>query len=132
MTALVGTRLAASAVLFIVLVVANAVLPPSLFTILLSVALLAVPALLWVVFWFFARRSVVHPEIVSLRVQTQDALALAIASTAGGVLGFIGLARVLNLVPSIGSLVTVGIAFILLMIAAPAVNWILVWKPWSD
>lgn len=132
MIAIVGTRVAASAALFLLLVLLSAILPPPWFVVLLGAALVAVPALTWLTFWFFAKRALAHPEMLALRVQVQDALALALASTAGGLLGFVGLARVLNLIPSIGSLVTVGIAFVLLMIAAPAVNWLVVWRPWRS
>lgn len=130
MTAIIGTRLAASAALLLLLVFSNAVLPAPWFVVFLALALIAVPSLSWITFWFFLRRAQLHPEIRSLRVQVQDHFALALASTVGGLLGFVGLARTLNVLPSIGSIVTVGIAFVLLMIAAPAVNALIVWRPW--
>lgn len=132
MIAIVGTRLVASAALLLLLVALSLLLPSPWFVVIVGLALIAVPALLWTTYWFFAKRAVLHPEILALRVQVQDALALAIASTMAGLIGFVGLARVLNLIPSIGPLVTVGISFVLLMIAAPAVNWLVTWRPWQD
>lgn len=128
--AIVGPRIAASAALFLLLWALSLVLPSPWFVVLVGVALLVVPALSWVTFWFFARKAVLPDAPLTLKIRVQDALALALASTVGGILGFLSLARVLNVIPSTGPFFVVGIAFALLMIAAPAINWLVVWRPW--
>lgn len=129
MIAIVWTRLAAAGVLLGVLTAAYLVLGP-LYAILVSLGLVAVPALSWLTYWFFARRSVEHPEMLALRVQVQDALALALASSTAGLLGLFSIFRALDLVGPEPGVFLIGLSFVLLMIAAPAVNWLLVWRPW--
>lgn len=130
MTAIVGTRLAASAALFILLVAAQAAFG-EWFSLLVALGLVVIPALSWVTFWFFARRAVAHPNLLALRVQVQDALALAIASSVAGLLGLYAVGRALQLLPTLDrSVFVIFLTFVLLMIAAPAVNWLVVWRPW--
>lgn len=131
MIAIVWTRLAAAGLLLVALSVAYLVLG-SLFSLLVSLALVAVPALSWLTYWFFARRSVAHPEMLALRVQVQDALALALASSTAGALGLFAVFRAAGLVAPEPGIFLVGLSFALLMIAAPAVNWLVTWKPWAD
>jgi hypothetical protein len=93
--------------------------------------LIALPIVQWAAVGFFAARSLEDPTIVSLRARVQDALALAIAQTVGGGLGLIVVLRALSLIPPVDrGVFLVGISFALLMVAAPAVNWLLTWKPW--
>lgn len=132
MIAIIGTRLAASAALFLLLLGLEAILPEGWFVLVVGVGLIAVPILGWATFYFFGRRAVRDDAPFTLRIRTQDAMFLAIASTVAGILGAIGLARVLNIIPPIGSMFVVGLAFCLLMIAAPAVNWLVVWRPWRS
>ena len=125
------TRLAAAGALLAALWLANLALG-DVFTLLVSLALVAVPALSWMTYWFFAKRAVAHPELLALRVQVQDALALALASSTAGVLGVFAVLRALNVVGPNPDVFLVGLSFALLMIAAPAVNWLVVWQPWRS
>jgi len=128
---IVGTRLAASVALLFLLVLGQAILGDR-FAIIVALGLVIVPALSWMTFWFFAKRAVQPDSPFTLRVRTQDALALALASSVGGLLGLIVVARALNVVPPVDrSVFLVGLAFALLMIAAPAVNWLAIWRPWE-
>lgn len=129
MTAIIGKRLAGAAGLFVALWASQTLLGP-LFSVVVGLGLVAIPALSWVTFWFFARRAAVHPEILALRVQVQDALALAIASSTAGALGLFAVFRALGFVGPAPDIFVVGLSFALLMIAAPAVNWLVTWHPW--
>ena len=131
MISIVWTRLAAAGLLLVFLWVANIVLG-SLFAVLVSLGLIALPALSWLTYWFFARRSVEHPEILALRVQVQDALALALASSTAGLLGLFAVFRAMGVVGPAPDVFLVGLSFALLMIAAPAVNWLVTWTPWRS
>lgn len=132
MTAIVGRRLAASAALLFLLVLGQTTLGDA-FALVVAMGLVVVPALSWMTFWFFAKRAVLLDAPFTLRVRTQDALALAIASSVGGFLGLLVVARAMNFIPPVDrGVFLVGLSFALLMIAAPAVNWLVIWRPWAE
>ena len=131
MIAIVGTRLLAAVVVLVTLIVANALLPETL-PYFVAIALIVLPIVQWAAVGFFAARSVENPEIVSLRARVQDAMALALAQTAGAALGLIVVLRALNVIAPVDrGVFLVGLSFALLMIAAPAVNWLVTWRPWK-
>lgn len=130
MISIIGTRLAASAALFLLLLGLAMVLPEDVYTLLVGLMLILVVSICWTAFWFFGRRAVRDDAPFTLRIRTQDAMFLALASTVAGVLGIVAILRVLNVIPPIGLMFLVGMSFCLLMIAAPAVNALLIWKPW--
>ena len=131
MMAIVGTRLASAVVVLVALIVANAIIPATL-PYFVAIALIVLPIIQWAAVGFFAARAVENPEIISLRARVQDALALALAQTAGAVLGFLVVLRALNLIQPVDrGVFLVGLSFALLMIAAPAVNWLVTWRPWK-
>lgn len=130
MISIVGTRIAAAAALFLLLCFLEAV-TGDLFSFLVAVGLIIVPSLSWATFYFFARRAVLPDAPFALKIRVQDALALSIASTVGAFLGLIVVLRAVNIIgPVDRSVFLVGLSFALLMIAAPAVNWLVVWTPW--
>jgi len=103
-----------------------------IFSLIVSGVLVALPVLQWATVYFFWQRSILYPEILTLRIRVQDALYLALASSMAGALGIIAIARVLNLMPPVGAGVfLVGLSFSLVMVAFPALNWLVTWKPWQ-
>src|SRR5690348_11100353 len=129
--AIVGTRLIAAVLVLVSLAVLNLVIPEAL-PYLVAIALIVLPIIQWAAVGFFAARAVENPEIISLRARVQDALALALAQTAGAVLGLILVLRALNVIAPVDrGVFLVGLSFALLMIAAPAVNWLVTWRPWK-
>jgi hypothetical protein len=131
LTAILGRRLAATAALFLALCVLE-VATGDYFGLLVALALLIVPVLSWATFYFFAVRAMQPDAPFVLKIRVQDALALAIASSVGAVLGFVVVLRQVGVLPAVDRAVfLVGLSFALLMIAAPAVNWLIVWTPWK-
>ena len=130
MMALVGTRLLLAAMVFTALVLLQ-VTVPDILPVIVAIALIVLPIVQWAAVGFFAARSLEDPTIISLRARVQDAVALALAQTVGAFLGALVVLRALNIIDPVDrSVFLVGIAFALLMIAAPAVNWLATWKPW--
>lgn len=128
--ALVGTRLIAAAVLLVGLFLMEDVFDDA-FPVLISIVLIGLPFLQWATVYFFGRRAKAKPDVLSLQIRVQDAFAMALASTAGAVLGILVVARAVNLIPPFDrSAFLVGLSFALLMGAAPAVNWLIQWRPW--
>lgn len=131
MMALVGTRLAAAVIVLAALILLQVTIPDML-PLIVALALIVLPILQWAAVGFFAARSLEDPTIVSLRARVQDALALALAQTVGAALGMLVVLRALNVIPGVDrGVFLVGIAFCLLMTAAPAVNWLITWRPWK-
>ena len=130
--AIVGTRLAASAIVLASLIALQLMIP-ELLPFLVGLALIVLPFVQWAAVGFFAARSIEAPEILSLRARVQDATALALASTAAAVLGLLVVARQLNAIAPVDRAVfLVGLSFALIMVAAPAVNWLVTWRPWRS
>lgn len=130
MIAIVGTRLVA-ALLVMAVLIALQVLVPDVLPLIVAVALIALPILQWAAVGFFAARSLEDPSIISLRARVQDALALALAQTVGAALGLIVVLRAFDVIPPVDrGVFLVGLSFALLMVAAPAVNWLITWRPW--
>lgn len=130
MIAIVGSRLAASAVVMFALV-ALQMLASEILPLLVSISLVVLPILQWAAVGFFAARSLEDPTIVSLRARVQDAIALALAQTVGAALGLMVVLRALELIPPVDrGVFLVGLSFSLLMVAAPAINWLITWRPW--
>lgn len=130
MIGILGSRVAAAAITLAALIVLNVVIPDVL-PLVVAIALIVLPIIQWAAVGFFAARSIEHPEIQSLRSRVQDALALALAQTAGAVMGMLIVLRSLNIIPVVDrGIFLVGLSFALLMIAAPAVNWLVTWRPW--
>lgn len=128
---LVGSRLAGALGLLVVLIVIQQ-LAPDLFPLFVAAALIGLPILQWATVYFFGRRAAENPQILALQIRTQDAVALAIASSVGAVLGLLVVLRALALIPIVDRAVfLIGVSFVLLMVAAPAVNWLIVWRPWA-
>ncbi len=131
MISLFGTRLAAALTVLFALILLQLTVPDVL-PIVVAVALIVLPVIQWATVVFFALRALEDPTIISLRARVQDAVALAIASTVGAVLGLIVVARQLNVIPPVDrGVFLVGISFALLMTAAPAINWLITWRPWK-
>jgi hypothetical protein len=129
---IIGTRLAAAATVFGTLVGLQLLLP-DLLPFLVGVTLIVLPFVQWAAVGFFAARSIEDPAILSLRARVQDATALALASTAAAVLGGIVVGRQFNVIPAVDrGVFVVGLAFVLLMTAAPSLNWLLTWRPWRS
>lgn len=127
---MIGWRVAWAGILLAVLTGLYLVTGP-LFPLLVSGVLVALPILQWTTAWFFWRRALVDPGTISLRIRTQDAVSLALASTGVAVLGVLAVARSFDLIPPVDRAVfLIGLSFSLLMTAAPAVNWLAVWRPW--
>lgn len=132
MIRLVGARLAGSVALLVVLILLQQVTADA-FPLFVAGALIGLPALQWATVYFFGRRAMESPEILALRIRTQDAVALAIASSVGALLGLLVVLRALALIPFVDRAVfLVGLSFCLLMVAAPAINWLIVWRPWAS
>ena len=131
MMSLLGTRIAAALIVLLGLVILQLAIPEIL-PVIVAIALIVLPIVQWAAVGFFAARSIEDPTIISLRTRVQDAMALALAQTVGAFLGALVVLRALNIInPVDRSVFLVGIAFCLLMIAAPAVNWLWTWKPWT-
>lgn len=131
MIRLVGSRVAGALGLLVALVVIEQ-LAPDQFPVFVAAALIGLPILQWATVYFFGRRAAENPKVVGLRIRTQDAVALAIASSAAAGLGLLVVLRALALIPIVDRAVfLVGLSFCLLMVAAPAVNWLIVWRPWA-
>lgn len=129
---IIGTRLAVAAGLLGLLIVAELVVPEIL-PLMVCVALIVLPIVQWAAVGFFAARTLEDPSILALRARTQDAVALALAQTVGAALGLIVVLRAFSIITPIDrGVFLVGLSFALLMIAAPAVNWLLTWKPWRS
>lgn len=132
MIGIVGTRFAAALGLLLLLVFLQLV-APSAFPILVAAVLVVSPFLNLAAYWFFARRAVLPDAPFTLKIRVQDALALLLASTTSAVLGVLVVLRALNVIAPVDrAIFLVGIAFALLMLAAPAVNWLVVWRPWRQ
>ena len=131
MSGILGNRLAGSIGLLIILALVEE-LADGIFPLLVAVVLIALPVLQWATVYFFATRLDAHPDILALRARVQDAVALALASTVGALLGLLVVFRALNIIASIDrNVFLVALAYVLLMVAAPAVNWLATWKPWQ-
>lgn len=130
MIGIIGSRLIAAILVFMALVTLQ-LLVPTLMPLVVALALIILPIIQWAAVGFFAARSMEAPEIISLRARVQDALALALAQTVGAALGLILILRALDVIQPVDrGVFLVGLAFCLLMIAAPAVNWLVTWQPW--
>jgi hypothetical protein len=131
MIGLVGRRLASSIGLLLMLVIVQR-LTGEAFVAIVAVTLIALVGFQWLTAVFFTQRSVESPDVLSLRIRAQDAVALAVASTVGGLLGVLVILRALHAITAVDPAVyLIGISFALLMIASPAVNWFLTWRPWA-
>ena len=129
---IVGSRLAVAVALLLLLVLAQLVIPDVL-PLVVCIALIVLPIVQWAAVGFFAARSLEDPSILALRARVQDAVALALAQTVGAALGLIVVLRTFSIIPAIDrGVFLVGLSFALLMVAAPAVNWLLTWRPWQS
>ena len=127
---LLGNRLLAAGLVLLTLVIMQTVFPDVL-PIVVGIALIVLPIVCWAAVGFFAARSLEDPTILALRARVQDAVALALAQTAGAFLGLLVVLRALNIIDPVDrGVFLVGLSFALLMIAAPAVNWLVTWTPW--
>lgn len=132
MISMLGSRLLAAVAVLAVLIVLQ-IAAPDVMPVLLACALIVLPIIQWATVGFFAARALEDPTIISLRSRVQDALALALAQTVGAFLGLIVVLRALEIIPAVDrGVFLVGIGFALLMIAAPAVNWLITWRPWRS
>jgi hypothetical protein len=136
---LVGRRVVLAGLLLGVLI-ALEIASPVLLSLVASAILLVTVVLTWTSAVFFVRKALFDarrakkdgiPPILSLRARAQDAVALALGHSAGALLGGLVIGRALGVVPPVDrSVFLVGLAFALSMLAAPALNWLLLWRPW--
>lgn len=132
MIGIVGTRFAAALTLLGFLAAFQFVAPEH-FPVVVAGVLFVSPFLNLAAYWFFAKRAVLPDAPYTLRIRTQDALSLLIASSTAAVLGALVVLRALNAIAPVDrSIFLVGLAFALLMLAAPAVNWLVIWQPWRN
>lgn len=104
---------------------------PDQFPLVIGSLLVALVTVQWAAAIFFNRAANADRSILSLQARAQDAVSLAVASTVAGILGLLVVARALNIIPPVDRAVfLVGIGFALVMVAAPAVNWLVIWRPW--
>jgi hypothetical protein len=130
MIEMLGNRLLAALAVLVALTVLQ-LAAPDVMPVVLACALIVLPIIQWATVGFFAARALEDPTIVSLRARVQDALALALAQTVGAFLGLIVVLRALEIIPPVDrGVFLVGLGFALLMIAAPAINWLITWTPW--
>lgn len=130
MMALLATRLAAAATLLAALVLLELTLPDVLPG-LISLALVVVLVIQWAAVAFFVPRSVADPSILSLQTRAQDAISLALASTSTAAVVVFRAVTPANEPVSIAVLL-IGLSFTLVMVAAPAVNWFVTYRPWQS
>lgn len=123
-------RLARALLILIALVIVQLALP-DLFPAFVGILLIGATFIQWAAAVFFNRAAAKDGTILSLQARAQDSVSLAVASTVGGGLGLLVVARALNVIPAVDRAVfLVGIGFALVMIAAPAVSWLVIWRPW--
>ena len=128
MISLLGTRVLIATVLVTALTLLE-LLSTELFTMTVSVILTVIPVLFWRTTAFFVRSALNHPDAPALVRQAQDHFALSVASTAAGVLGLLLILRAVTLIgPIPREVFLIGLSYALLMVAAPAVNWLLAWR----
>lgn len=130
MRRLVGFRIASGLGLLVGLYILQ-LLTADAFPLLVGALLIALPVFQWATVYFFGRRAAERPDILSLRIRTQDATDLAMLQTAGAVLGLLVVLRAFDAIPPVDrSVFTVGLSFCLFMAARPALNWLQTWRPW--
>jgi len=94
-----------------------------LYLVLVSLSLLIAPVIIWVVFAIMLWLSRQAPDIVSLSENVDDMMTLGIASTVGAIIAGITLARLVGVITQpVGSLITVGLGYIVVAIAIPAMT----------
>jgi hypothetical protein len=129
---MIANRLASAATLLFALTLIEAA-APALFPILVAVALVVLLSVQWAAAIFFTLASGRDPTIQSLNARAGDALALALGQTAGAVVGLLVVGRAINVIgPVPREVFLLGLSFALLMLAWPAVNWLVIWKPWNS
>lgn len=138
-TELLGGRVVGAGLLLGALIVLESV-SPDLLSVVASGILVATVLLTWSAALFFVRKALLDgrqskidgvPPIISLRARAQDAVALALGHSAGALLGAIVIGRALGFVPPVDrGVFVVGLSFALSMLAAPALNWLVLWRPW--
>lgn len=140
MSAIHGRRVAASLTLLGVLVLINT-LAPQLFPLVVALALIVSPVVCGAAAYYFTQLSLTdameaardgREPIRSLRDRAQTSLLLAIASSAGALLGWLVVFRAFGWIPPVPrETFLVGLSYALLLIAGPAGNWLAVWRPWK-
>lgn len=81
--------------------------------------------------FMLARASRRAPEIVSLRARADDAIFLVAASAAAATMGLLVIGRAFGTIPPVPREVfLIGVSYALIVLSAPAVNWLIVWRPW--
>jgi hypothetical protein len=106
---------------------------PDAFPLLIATLLVGLVIIQWAAAIFFNRAANADRSILSLQARAQDAVSLAVASSVAAILGLLVVARALDIIPPIDRAVfLVGISFALVMVAAPAVNWLVIWRPWRQ
>lgn len=133
MKQLLGTRLIAAVALLVALAVIYAA-TPVLFPFVAVAAFVAVFGIVLASVRFFVPKAVENEEIISLRVRAQDQVASLIGIATLVFLGVILVLRAFALIPNAvdRGVFLVGITFAVLMLASPAVNALLTWRPWAD
>lgn len=119
------------ALMVLVGIIAVQLAVPDAFPIIVAALLVGLVAIQWAAAIFFNRAANADRSILSLQARAQDSVSLAVASSVAGLLGLLVVARALNIIPAVDRAVfLIGIGFALVMVAAPAVNWLVIWRPW--
>lgn len=121
-------RLLAAGALYVGLAIAERVTGPD-FPGVVSAALVVALVIQYGTAIYFTRKSLQNPHILSLRTRGQDALALALASSAAAAIVVVRFNTPSDQ-PIDQHIILVLLSFALLMIVAPAVNWIINFAPW--
>lgn len=94
-----------------------------LYLVLASASLLVAPIIIWAVFSVLLWLSRQAPDIESLSEAVDDMLTLGIASTVGAFIAAVALARFLGILDrGIGSIITVGLGYVIVAVAIPAIS----------
>lgn len=94
-----------------------------LYIALVSITLLILPVFVWTVFFVLLWLSRRAPDIRSLSDRVDDMLTLGLASTVAALIAITVLLRIVGIITQpVGSIITVGLGFVVVAVAIPAVT----------
>lgn len=133
MIRLLGPHVIGAVALLVSLIGLYAVLP-ALFPVIAVMTFVVALVLIVASVRFFVPKAVVNDKIISLRVRAQDQVAALIGISTLVTIGALLVARAFALIanPIDRGVYLVGISFAVLMLASPALNALVVWRPWRD
>lgn len=121
-------RLLVQLALLVVLFALN-LFDENIFLVVVALALLVIPPVNWTVAGILIWTSRQAPHVESLRERADDAVTLALVSTAAAVGAAVGIARVFGVdVSTLGRPVIVLLAFGFILVALPAIDWLRTWR----